>query len=65
MSQYGIPYTGLWFQTAMEVLFWTYTSFAFVTSSGMYLILWSTQLVYEAQRRNNADFLLEHFQSVI
>lgn len=43
MSQYGIPYTGLWFQTAMEVLFWTYTSFAFVTSSGMYLILWSTQ----------------------
>jgi hypothetical protein len=41
--QYGIPETGEWFQTVMQVFFWVYASIAVLASSGMYLILWSTQ----------------------
>ncbi|KAG9228921.1 voltage-dependent anion channel-domain-containing protein [Amylocarpus encephaloides] len=43
MAQYGIPHTGPWFQTVMQVLFWSYASISFIASSGMYLIIWSTQ----------------------
>ncbi|KAK8905770.1 hypothetical protein QC760_11259 [Botrytis cinerea] len=43
MCQYGIPKTGLWFQTTMQVCFWAYCTLSVVASSGMYLLLWSTQ----------------------
>lgn len=43
MCQYGIPETGEWFQTAMQVCFWAYASVAVVTSASIYLIIWSTQ----------------------
>ncbi|CAG8982412.1 hypothetical protein HYALB_00007091 [Hymenoscyphus albidus] len=43
MAQYGIPKTGEWFQTVMQVCFWTYALVTFLASSGMYLIIWSTQ----------------------
>lgn len=45
MAQYGIPETGQWFQTVMQVSFWLYASLSFIASSGMYLIIWSTQYV--------------------
>ncbi|CAG8955649.1 hypothetical protein HYFRA_00009603 [Hymenoscyphus fraxineus] len=43
MAQYGIPRTGEWFQTVMQVCFWSYALATFLASSGMYLIIWSTQ----------------------
>ncbi|TGO12584.1 hypothetical protein BTUL_0086g00600 [Botrytis tulipae] len=43
MCQYGIPKTGLWFQNTMHVCFWAYCTLSVVASSGMYLLLWSTQ----------------------
>jgi len=43
MCQYGIPATRQWFQTAMQVCFWVYFSLSVIASSGMYLIIWSTQ----------------------
>ncbi|KAH6722727.1 voltage-dependent anion channel-domain-containing protein [Leptodontidium sp. MPI-SDFR-AT-0119] len=43
MCQYGIPYTGPWFQTVMQVCFWAYVSLSVIASSGIYLIIWSTQ----------------------
>lgn len=43
MCQYGIPKTGIWFQTLMQVCFWAYASLSVVASSGIYLIIWSTQ----------------------
>lgn len=46
MCQYGIPRTGEWFQTAMQVCFWTYASVAVLTSSSIFLIIWSTQYVF-------------------
>lgn len=43
MCQYGIPKTGVWFQTTMHVCFWVYSTLSVVASSGLYLLLWSTQ----------------------
>ncbi|PMD26997.1 hypothetical protein NA56DRAFT_561651 [Hyaloscypha hepaticicola] len=43
MCQYGIPRTGQWLQTTMQVCYWAYLSLSVVASSGMYLIIWSTQ----------------------
>ncbi|KAE9377459.1 hypothetical protein N431DRAFT_365249 [Stipitochalara longipes BDJ] len=43
MCQYGIPETGQWFQTVMQACFWAYFSLSVIASSGMYLIIWSTQ----------------------
>jgi len=43
MCQYGIPKTGVWFQTVMQVCFWTYASLSVISSAGIYLIIWSTQ----------------------
>lgn len=37
--------TGPWLQRVMEWLFWIYIVVSVVASAGMYLILWSTQLV--------------------
>ncbi|PVH81769.1 hypothetical protein DL98DRAFT_587086 [Cadophora sp. DSE1049] len=42
-SQYGIPYTGPWFHTVMQVLFWAYVAISVIASAGIYLIVWSTQ----------------------
>jgi len=42
-SQYGIPYTGPWFHTVMQVLFWAYVAISVIASAGIYLIIWSTQ----------------------
>jgi ABC-type transport system involved in cytochrome c biogenesis permease subunit len=50
MCQYGIPETGQWLQTVMQVCFWAYASLSVITSSGIYLILWSTQSVAPAPR---------------
>ncbi|KAH7408042.1 voltage-dependent anion channel-domain-containing protein [Cadophora sp. MPI-SDFR-AT-0126] len=41
-AQYGIPYTGPWFHTVMQVLFWAYVSLSVIASAGIYLIIWST-----------------------
>jgi hypothetical protein len=43
MCQYGIPETGVWFQTTMQVCFWIYASVAVLASASIYLIIWSTQ----------------------
>jgi uncharacterized membrane protein len=45
MCQYGIPETGVWFQTAMQVCFWIYASVAVMASASIYLVIWSTQYV--------------------
>jgi len=42
-SQYGIPHTGPWFHTVMQVLFWAYVAISVIASAGIYLIIWSTQ----------------------
>ncbi|KAI1266354.1 voltage-dependent anion channel-domain-containing protein [Xylariaceae sp. FL1019] len=44
ICQYGVPHTGLWLLKTIEVFFWIYTVISVVTSAGMYLILWSTQI---------------------
>ncbi|TVY75873.1 Malic acid transport protein [Lachnellula suecica] len=41
--QYGLPKTGQWFQVTMQVCYWAYASMSVIASSGMYLIIWSTQ----------------------
>lgn len=43
MSQYGISETGEWSQRMMQVFFWAYAALSFLASSGLYLIIWSTQ----------------------
>ncbi|KAI1471008.1 voltage-dependent anion channel-domain-containing protein [Daldinia caldariorum] len=43
ICEYGIPMTGPWLQRVMEWLFWIYIIFSVVASTGMYLVLWSTQ----------------------
>ncbi|CZT12616.1 hypothetical protein WAI453_005611 [Rhynchosporium graminicola] len=43
LCQYGIPHTGVWFQTVMQVCFWAYVSLSVIASAGIYLIIWSTQ----------------------
>lgn len=41
--QYGISRQGVWLQSTMEILFWLYAAVSVIASSGIYLILWSTQ----------------------
>ncbi|KAI0517265.1 voltage-dependent anion channel-domain-containing protein [Xylaria bambusicola] len=43
ITQYGCPHTGPWLQKVMEVLFWVYLAISVIASTGMYLVLWSTQ----------------------
>ncbi|KAL3420542.1 c4-dicarboxylate transporter malic acid transporter [Phlyctema vagabunda] len=43
ICQYGIPNTGVWLQTTMQILFWVYAGIAFIASATIYLIIWSTQ----------------------
>lgn len=43
ICQYGIPKTGPWLQHVMEVIYWIYLSVSFLASSGIFLVLWSTQ----------------------
>jgi len=43
ICQYGIPHAGPWLLQVMEAMFWIYISASVVASTGMYLILWSTQ----------------------
>ncbi|GAW20805.1 hypothetical protein ANO14919_103160 [Xylariales sp. No.14919] len=44
ITQYGCPYTGPWLQSVMEALFWVYVAISIAASTGMYLVLWSTQV---------------------
>ncbi|KAI1798976.1 voltage-dependent anion channel-domain-containing protein [Daldinia bambusicola] len=44
ICEYGIPMTGPWLQRVMEWLFWIYIIVSVLASTGMYLILWSTQI---------------------
>ncbi|KAI1426321.1 voltage-dependent anion channel-domain-containing protein [Xylaria sp. FL1777] len=44
ITQYGCPRTGPWLQNVMEALFWVYLAISVVASTGMYLVLWSTQI---------------------
>lgn len=43
ICQYGIPKTGPWLQHIMEVIYWIYLPVSFLASSGIFLVLWSTQ----------------------
>ncbi|RDW91577.1 hypothetical protein BP5796_02742 [Coleophoma crateriformis] len=43
ICQYGIPETGEWLQTTMQICFWIYAAIAFLASAGIYLVIWSTQ----------------------
>lgn len=42
-AKYGVPSSGKWLQTGLEVLFWVYAAMAFLSSCAIYVILWSTQ----------------------
>ncbi|PQE09619.1 hypothetical protein CJF32_00007089 [Rutstroemia sp. NJR-2017a WRK4] len=42
IAQYGVPKTGLWLQTTMQVCFWAYASLSVLSSAAIYLMLWST-----------------------
>ncbi|KAI1368895.1 voltage-dependent anion channel-domain-containing protein [Xylaria arbuscula] len=44
ITQFGCPHTGPWLQEVMEVLFWVYLALSVAASTGMYLVLWSTQI---------------------
>ncbi|KAI1281695.1 voltage-dependent anion channel-domain-containing protein [Xylaria sp. FL0933] len=44
ITQYGCPRTGPWLQNVMEALFWVYLAISVAASTGMYLVLWSTQI---------------------
>ncbi|KAI1330766.1 voltage-dependent anion channel-domain-containing protein [Xylariaceae sp. FL0255] len=44
ICQFGIPHTGSWLLRIMQAFFWIYVICSVVTSAGMYLILWSTQI---------------------
>ena len=39
MAQYGVPNSGLWLQSTSEVVFWVYSTLAFISACGIYLIL--------------------------
>ncbi|KAI4176302.1 MAG: hypothetical protein LQ343_001040 [Gyalolechia ehrenbergii] len=43
ISQYGLPETGPWLGRAVVVMFWIYAALAILSSSGIYLLIWSTQ----------------------
>ncbi|KAH7356679.1 voltage-dependent anion channel-domain-containing protein [Rhexocercosporidium sp. MPI-PUGE-AT-0058] len=42
-AKYGVPSSGKWLQTGLEVCFWVYAAMAFLSSCAIYVILWSTQ----------------------
>jgi hypothetical protein len=42
IAQYGVPKTGLWLQTTMQVCFWAYATLSVLSSAAIYLMLWST-----------------------
>ncbi|KAG4430082.1 hypothetical protein IFR05_014427 [Cadophora sp. M221] len=42
-AKYGVPSSGKWLQTGLEVLFWVYAAMAFLSSCAIYVILCSTQ----------------------
>ncbi|KAK4455711.1 malic acid transport protein [Podospora aff. communis PSN243] len=44
VCQYGIPKSGPWLLSVMEVMFWVYVGTSTVVSAGLYLTLWSTQV---------------------
>ena len=43
ISQYGLPQTGPWLRNAVYVLFWLDATLAVVSSSVIYLLMWSTK----------------------
>ncbi|KAL8939780.1 MAG: hypothetical protein Q9216_003167 [Gyalolechia sp. 2 TL-2023] len=43
ISQYGLTETGPWLGRAVVVMFWIYAALAILSSSGIYLLMWSTQ----------------------
>ncbi|KAK0674642.1 putative transporter [Cercophora samala] len=43
-AQYGIPHVGDWLLSLLEALFWVYLGLSTVSSAGLYLTLWSTQV---------------------
>ncbi|KAK1772394.1 voltage-dependent anion channel-domain-containing protein [Phialemonium atrogriseum] len=42
ICEYGVPHTGPWLLSAMEVMFWVYVGVSMLASAGIYLVLWST-----------------------
>ncbi|KAL8994096.1 MAG: hypothetical protein Q9169_005852 [Polycauliona sp. 2 TL-2023] len=42
ISQYGLPNAGPWLARAVNVLFWIDAALAVLSSSGIYLLMWST-----------------------
>ncbi|KAK4162218.1 malic acid transport protein [Cladorrhinum sp. PSN259] len=44
VCQYGIPNTGSWLLSTMEAIFWIYICVSVLSSAGLYLTLWSTQV---------------------
>ncbi|KAK4202626.1 putative transporter [Triangularia verruculosa] len=43
-AQYGVPHVGPWLLSLLEALFWVYLGLSTVSSAGLYLTLWSTQV---------------------
>ncbi|MCJ1419253.1 hypothetical protein MMC32_005607 [Xylographa parallela] len=43
ISQYGLNNVGPWLNTAVLVLFWIDVALAIISSTGIYLVIWSTQ----------------------
>ncbi|KAK4667338.1 hypothetical protein QC763_308350 [Podospora pseudopauciseta] len=43
-AQYGIPHVGDWLLSLLEALFWVYVGLSTLSSAGLYLTLWSTQV---------------------
>ena len=58
MCQYGIPGTGVWFHTTMQICFWAYASVAVLASASIYLIIWSTQYAVAPIFNNGDDMFL-------
>ncbi|KAK3989775.1 malic acid transport protein [Cladorrhinum sp. PSN332] len=44
ICQYGVPSTGPWLLSTMEAIFWIYICVSTLSSAGLYLTLWSTQV---------------------
>lgn len=38
-AKYGVPSSGMWLQTGLEVLFWVYAAMAFLSSCAIYVVL--------------------------
>ena len=43
ISQYGLHNVGTWLNTTVLVLFWVDVALSIISSTGIYLVLWSTQ----------------------